>query len=204
MFLRILALPFFAVAVVAASYTGWQHPGTVSNVRANEGVVPPASIAPAPSGAAYFTYTNRPFGFSLTYPRTFIRDTSAGLGWSYGAERGSGATVLTLYLPPQTALVRAGGEGVLRVGVANDAASMETCLSPERPGTYQGTVTLGSETFTRYDYPETGIESYRTFHAGACYAVEIGVRLEEGAGTGPTAEEARTMLRDAASTFSFS
>jgi hypothetical protein len=205
MLARILLFPLALIIVLSASYEVWQRLGVPTlTAEASEALPAPAVVITSGGSSAYsFTYTNHPFNFSITYPRGFLRNSTAQLGWSYGAENALGITVLTLTLPPQSLYVQNGGQAELRIGTASDTQSVKTCLAPSRRGISQGIADIQGVAFSEFSYPAAGIESYRIMHGGICYALEIQVTDAAGAASSD-AQSAKALLENALSTFIFS
>ena len=203
MLTRVIVFPLALLIACSAAYEVWLHAGfPVAAAQASP--APAVRIVSAPAAEPSFTYENKPFGFSITYPSTMVRSSSPSLGWSYGAEVKNGALLLSLSLPPQAPYARDGGIGVLRVGVASDPASVGNCTKATAEGISQGTVTIGGQPFQAFSYPSEGIESYRASRGGTCYALEVQVKPDAGTPPSSEASAAKDMLESILASFTFS
>ena len=123
-------------------------------------------------------------GWSIAYPIDFpttdnYRPASIP-NWRQGTPGGSGIQMFRLTIPkvfePQTNF----SDAALTVGMSSSSAAVAQCLVPE--STYRpqptSTVDLNSIPFTVFHFSDVGAgnlydtTSYRTIHAGACWAVE--------------------------------
>ena len=124
-------------------------------------------------------------GFSIAYPIDF--DAQAGYAakpssdWRAGANGAPGLTRFTLTIPrafePQSNFA----DAKLTVGDSGDARAVANCLAPDPtggPAAPTSSVSLNGTPFTEFHSADVGAgnyyetTSYRTVHAGRCYAVE--------------------------------
>ncbi len=124
-------------------------------------------------------------GFSIAYPLDFdTQDNNSAApstDWRLDANGVSGIKYFTLTVPrafePQTNFV----DATLTVGASGSSAAAAQCLAPDQgggPAMATSSVTINGIVFTLFNSSGAGAgnyyetTSYRTLHAGKCYAVE--------------------------------
>jgi len=132
-------------------------------------------------------------GFSIAYPIDF--DTTDNYvaapteNWREGISGGSGIQFFTLVIPrafePQTNFA----DAKLTVGMSSDAAAVAQCLVPEPSGPPNqlptSTAIINGTAFTIFHTNDAGAgnfyetTSYRTRHAGQCWAVEYTIHSSQ-------------------------
>jgi hypothetical protein len=147
---------------------------------------PPFSMTTLPSSSRQH-FSSETFGFRINYPADFEAKqhfdgnyfTSSGSWKVLAGQNEQGSPVLTLVLKGSNEITR----GELRVGVSRDPESIRSCLQPP-PGyllpTQQPSHTkFGGADFATFEVSDAGMghrldaHSYRTIHAGACYAIDL-------------------------------
>lgn len=127
-------------------------------------------------------------GFSISYPLDFDTQdnysAAPSIDWRLNANGASGIKYFTLTVPrafePQTNFA----DATLTVGASQNSTAVAQCLAPDqsdRPATATSSQVINGITFIVFksnsagagNYYET--TSYRTLHAGECYAVEYTV-----------------------------
>ncbi len=163
-------------------------------------VSPPTSGAGAAvwPGAAYYsdvaawqTDQRMDAGFSIAYPLDFSVDDRYGAGaaqtttdWRFSANGVPGSIRLIITIPaalePQTNF----RDARLTVGDSAAPAAVASCLTPDipaGPGAKSATTTINGVPFSVFTFGDAGagnlyqVTSYRTIHAGRCYAVEYAI-----------------------------
>lgn len=131
-------------------------------------------------------------GFSIAYPIDFTVDqnysTAASPNWRIGANGNPGNLYLTITVPaafePQTNFVSA----QLTVGTSRNNKAIVDCLTPDptgSPAVPTSTASINGIQFTVFKSSDAGAgnyyetTSYRTLHAGQCYAVEYTVHSSQ-------------------------
>lgn len=154
--------------------------------------------APAPTSTSSSYYNdpaewqtdanNTAGGFSIAYPLDFDTvdnySVAPATDWRLNANGAPGIKYFTLTVPrafePQTNFV----EATLTVGASGNDGAVAQCMTPDTgdgPATATSSETINGINFTIFNsagaaagnYYET--TSYRTLHAGKCYAVEYTV-----------------------------
>jgi hypothetical protein len=132
-------------------------------------------------------------GWSIAYPLDFNATDNYSPAptdnWREGTPGGPGLQPFTLTIPrafePQTNFA----EATLTVGASGNAAAVAQCLAiePMGPPTQlpTSTTTIGGTAFTIFHLSDVGAgniyetTSYRTVHAGQCWAVEYTIHSSE-------------------------
>ncbi len=143
--------------------------------------------------AEWQTDQNIKNGFSIAYPIDFPTNDNYSVtpisNWRQGTPGGSGLQPFTLTIPkvfePQTNF----DEAVLTVGVSSNNKAVAQCLVAEPSGIPSGdttsTATINGIPFTVFHLADAGAgniyetTSYRTIHAGQCWAVEYTIHSSE-------------------------
>jgi len=186
---KIVALTLFVALPFVGFYLGVQY-GVIQGFIA---ATPKAATIPvATTGSNYYSNTaewqtdanNTKGGFSIAYPIDFgTQDNytaTPDTNWRNGATS-TGIVYFTLTIPkafePQTNLA----DVTLRVGSSGNANAVAQCLNvdPNSGETMStSTATINGIVFTIFHASEAGAgnfyqtTSYRTVHAGQCYAIE--------------------------------
>ncbi len=129
--------------------------------------------------------------WSIAYPIDFQTDDSYSIvpsdNWRQGTEGGQGFKPFTLTIPkvfePQTNF----SDAVLSVGMSSDAKAVAQCLVPDvmNDQASTSTATINGIVFTVFNFSDAGAgnyyetTSYRTIHAGQCYAVEYTIHSNQ-------------------------
>jgi len=132
-------------------------------------------------------FTSETFGFTIDYPADFkikqhFDDNYFinGSSWKvFAGQNEQGSPVLALVLKGSNDITR----GELHIGISRDPQSIRTWLQPP-PGYLPPTqlsvhTKLGDADFTTFELNDAGMShrldahSYRTVHAGACYAIDL-------------------------------
>lgn len=143
-------------------------------------------------GAALEHFKSDEYGFRIDYPatlrasRTFDAGYLANAAWkTYAGPDSRGEPVLALTLPDSNEVTA----GELRIGVSHEATAVKQCGDPPgalRPGSV-GHANVNGIDFVHFDAGDAAmshyldVHSYRTVHAGRCYAIDllvIGTRPE--------------------------
>jgi hypothetical protein len=195
---KLLALALFVALPFIGFYYGTQYGKIVGEIsQAPTIIATSTTIAPdATAAAAYYNdpaewqtdANNAAGGFSIAYPLDFDTQdnysATPSADWRLDANGASGVKYFTLTVPrafePQTNFA----DATLTVGASGNNTSVTQCLTPDVSGgpvTATSSVTINDINFTVFtstgagagNYYET--TSYRTLHAGKCYAVEYTV-----------------------------
>lgn len=185
---KLIALALF----VALPFIGFYYGGQYGTLVAAIGQNATSTVA----GASYYETpaewqtdaNNTAGGFSIAYPLDFDAQdnylATPSTDWRLGANGASGITYFTLTVPrafePQTNFA----DATLTVGASGNAVAVGACLAQDEnggPATATSSATVNDIDFTIFkstgagagNYYET--TSYRTLHAGKCYAVEYTV-----------------------------
>lgn len=136
------------------------------------------------------TYADSSAGYSIAYPIDFSANESnspaPSTDWyANNVEQTPGIKTFTLTVPasfePQTNFV----DATLTVGYSQNDKAIADCLIAQNGEATTSTQTIGNATFTVFTSNNAGAgqlyetTSYRTTHAGACYAVEYTVHSAE-------------------------
>jgi hypothetical protein len=195
-----LALGLFVGLPFIGFYYGTQYGETIAVI--NQTIAAPTSTAVIGTqnpGDAATAYYNNPTewqtdannkGFSIAYPidfstndnntRTLVDD------WATNAFGTTGVKAFTLTVPkafePQTNFA----DATLTVGESANSVALKECLTPsmEGPSTFS-TTTINGIPFSVFKISDAGAgnlyetTSYRTVHAGECYAVEYTIHSSQ-------------------------
>jgi hypothetical protein len=181
---KLLALGLFVALPFIGFYYGTRYGETVALLQ-NPGAAQTATGTDYyHNAAAWQTDRDDRGGFSIAYPLDFQVDenysTQPSTDWREGANGTPGNLSLTITIPkafePQTNFA----DAKLTVGRSGNNAAAADCLVPDATGanTRTSTIMANGIQFTAFhsagagagNYYET--TSYRTIHAGQCYAVE--------------------------------
>jgi len=189
-FSKWLALIIFIVFPFAGFWLGIQYGEVLGYLN--------SSNAPAVGNdyysnvAVWQTATGNQGGFTIAYPLDFPTDQnyspSPSADWRMDANGVNGITYFTLTVPsafePQTNFAGA----KLTVGASANNVAVANCLAPDaNGGPAQATTTavVNGITFTVFHAADAGAgnyyqtTSYRTLHAGQCYAVEYTIHSSQ-------------------------
>ncbi len=185
---KLLALALFVALPFIGFYFGWQMGEATELVR--------NTPVPQPQNNAGDYYKNisewqevpyTEYGFGIAYPIDFQVDSwtpqdsaNSPIGWRLDANGTPGTTLLTITIPktfePQTNF----SEAQLAVGKSKDQRAIAMCLAadPNNGLVATSTAVIGGVKFSVFksfgaaagNYYETA--SYRTVHAGECFAIE--------------------------------
>jgi len=131
-------------------------------------------------------------GFSIAYPIDFQVDDNYSItpvtDWRVGGNGNPGQKELTITIPrafePQTNFA----DATLTVGKSSNQAAVADCMTPDQtggPGTGVATTTINGINFSIFKSASAGAgnfyetTSYRTMHAGSCYAVEYTIHSSQ-------------------------
>ncbi|HUZ92422.1 MAG TPA: hypothetical protein VNG29_00285 [Candidatus Paceibacterota bacterium] len=190
---KTIALALFVALPFVGFYFGIEIGQGMGILQAFSSMPEISTASPAPSaGAAYYkniaewqTDRDDVGGFSIAYPIDFQTDenyTSApSTDWRLDANNAPGVKAFTLTIPkafePQTNFA----DATLTVGRSKNAVAVADCLTADRsggPGATSATATINGIQFSVFNFNGVGAgnyyetTSYRTMHAGECYAVE--------------------------------
>lgn len=189
---NILIWILLVILVVAlAFYLGMRTGGSISSATATS--TPVVARTSPPAGSNYYsnpaqwqTYTDTSAGYSISYPTDFSVDEPTSISpstdWRMNnVDQAPGIKTFTLTVPaafePQTNFVGA----TLTVGYSQNNTALADCLIAQNGEATSSTQMIGNTTFTVFTLSNPGAgqlydtTSYRTTHAGACYAVEYTV-----------------------------
>ena len=194
---KLLALALFVALPFIGFYYGAQYGKTIAVI----GQMPPAPIASSTvTGISYYKNpaewqsdaNNTAGGFSIAYPIDFDTQdnysATPSTDWRAGANNVSGIKYFILTVPrafePQTNF----SDTTLTVGASSAKAAVAQCMVPDQsggPATATSSATINGITFTVFTSSDAGAgnlyqtTSYRTLHAGKCYAVEYTVHSSQ-------------------------
>ncbi|MGB7958101.1 MAG: hypothetical protein WCF77_04675 [Minisyncoccia bacterium] len=198
---KILALALFVALPFAGFYFGIKY-GVAKQYIADSflDLKNASSSVPAAQGTnAYYENVSEwqtdqnNSGWSIAYPIDFNTADNYSPAptdnWREGTPGGPGLQPFTLTIPrafePQTNFA----EATLTVGLSGNAAAVAQCLAMEPMGPPDqlptSTVTLGGTVFTVFHLSDAGAgnyyetTSYRTVHAGKCWAVEYTIHSSQ-------------------------
>lgn len=190
---KILALVIFVAFPFIGFYLGVQY----GLVQAFVAASPTSALLPIASstGSNYYSdvaewqtdANNTKGGFSIVYPIDFDTQdnysAAPSANWRVGATT-PGIVFFTLTVPrafePQTNF----SDATLTVGSSGDPAALAQCLTADQtggPAVASSTAIVNGIVFTVFQSSDAGAgniyqtTSYRTLHAGQCYAVEYTV-----------------------------
>lgn len=141
--------------------------------------------------AAWQTSRNDAGKLSISYPIDFDTNDNHSIipipDWRGGTPGGLGLKPFTLAIPkafePQTNF----NEATLSIGMSGNRAAIARCLTPDTAGGEESTSTaaINGIVFLAIDSADAGAgnfyetTSYRTIHAGRCYAVEYTIHSSQ-------------------------
>jgi hypothetical protein len=191
---KLIALVLFVALPFIGFYYGMQY-GKIIETIAQTPVATSTAGTPSGSTNAVAAYYNDPAewqndanntagGFSISYPLDFDTQdnysAAPSTDWRLNASA-PGVAYFTLTVPrafePQTNFV----DATLTVGASANNAAVADCLAADPndgPATATSTATINGVNFTVFQFDGAGAgnyyetTSYRTLHAGKCYAVE--------------------------------
>lgn len=196
---KIIALVLFVGLPFAGFYLGI-HYGRATMEAGGTAVGPQgSSTTSSPNANTYYgnvaewqTDSRPDAGFAITHPIDFTADDDYAItpvtDWRLGANGTAGIKRVTITIPstfePQTNF----GNAMLTVGDSKDQGAVANCMTVDLSGVPIGTVsttTINGTVFSVYKSSDVGAgqlyetTSYRTVHAGACYAVEYTIHSSQ-------------------------
>jgi hypothetical protein len=196
---KLLAMVIFVALPFIGFYYGAQYGKIITAIgQSPVGTALPVTGQSATSTNNVAAYYNTPAewqtdanniagGFSIAYPLDFDTQdnysAAASTDWRLNANA-SGVKYFTLTVPrafePQTNFV----DATLTVGASGNSAAVTACMTPDASGgptTATSSATINGINFIVFKFDGAGAgnyyetTSYRTLHAGKCYAVEYTV-----------------------------
>jgi hypothetical protein len=199
---KFIALVLFVALPFIGFYYGTQYGKLIAQLNQPAPVIA-TSTSPTTSGNSDIAYYNNPAewqtdanntagGFSIAYPLDFtVQDNNSpalSVDWRQNSNGATGKQYFTLTVPsafePQTNFAGA----TLTVGASANNTAVAQCMTPDAgdgPATATSSVTINGIIFTVFNSSDAGAgnyyatTSYRTIHAGECYAVEYTVHSAE-------------------------
>lgn len=191
-----LALVLFIALPFIGFYFGTQYGSLQGYVKGVHAVLPQGSASSSVAGTDYYENVavwaiDHGNGFSIAYPLDFdVEDNYAEIqstDWRLDANGVSGIKMLTITIPrafePQTNFA----DATLTVGRSENKNAVAQCLNAGQNG---GVVSTSTESMNGIpffvsnsasvgagNYYET--TSYRTLHAGQCYAIEYTIHSSQ-------------------------
>ena len=191
---KALALVIFVALPFAGFWLGIQYGVVLQTVQsAPLTTAPPVAIDYYANSAAWQTDAQSDAGFSLAYPIDFdvndIRSLAPVTDWRIGADDAQpGISAFTLSIPralePQTNF----SDAKLTVGHSANKTAVAQCLTQDAtggPAVATSSATINGVAFTVFHSADAGAgnyyetTSYRTLHAGECWAVEYMVHSSQ-------------------------
>jgi hypothetical protein len=195
---KLIALVIFIVLPFFGFWLGIQYGEMVaplavtSSSSGGSSVTGPATSNYFSNVAEWQTDQRSDGGFSIAYPIDFQADDNYSMtaltDWRVGANGESGQKLLAITIPrifePQTNFA----DATLTVGKSSVQAAVAACLTPDQtagPGAGMATTTINGIAFSIFKSSSAGAgnfyetTSYRTMHAGACYAVEYTIHSSQ-------------------------
>lgn len=183
--LAVLASASLLAACTPSSPSSGDTDGGAATTASVAGPTPSATVSAGGSQTAgQQSFRSAEWGFRIDYPSvwTVHHDFSHGYldngGWkTYAAPGSKGTPVLALLLPESNRITAA----ELRIGVSDATDEVRQCTTPSdavRPGSL-GEAHIGDATFTTFEAADAAMShylsahSYRTVHAGRCYAIDL-------------------------------
>ena len=132
------------------------------------------------SNAALSTYTDATYGFSISYPNSFIATSTFASSyllpsyWNLNAPEGTGEEVVAIEYPGSNNIL----SSELRIGVSDEVDQVVNC-DKFRPGLTPTTHSIDGEQFYIGATNDAAmshfshVESYRIVHNNACYALDL-------------------------------
>ena len=192
---KLVALALFVALPFIGFYYGAQY-GKITALLGQAAVMTAATSTANNAVAAYYgdpaewlqDANNTAGGFSIAYPLDFDTQdnysAAPSTNWRLDANSAPGIKYFTLTVPrafePQTNFA----DATLTVGASGNTTAVAQCLAPDvsgGPGTATSSATINGISFTIFKFAGAGAgnyyetTSYRTLHAGKCYAVEYTV-----------------------------
>lgn len=189
---KFIALVLFVALPFIGFYYGIKYGTLTAQVSQTPSVAISASTSSAVAAAAYYNdpaewqtdANNTAGGFSISYPLDFDMQDNYSVApstdWRLNASA-PGVKYFTLTVPrafePQTNFV----DATLTVGASGNDVAVAQCLAPDTgggPATATSSATINGINFAVFKFDGAGAgnyyetTSYRTLHAGKCYAVE--------------------------------
>jgi hypothetical protein len=196
---KLIALGLFVVLPFLGFWLGTQY-GENIVLPYPDGGAPSASSSNSTLGmsnyysdtAEWQTDSRIDRGFSIAYPLGFGVDdnysTAPSMDWRLDANGTPGLKLLTITIPSIFELQTNFADATLTVGLSKDNAAVANCLTSDQgdgPKTATSTTTINGMAFTIFNSTGAGAgnyyqtTSYRTVHAGACYAVEYTIHSSQ-------------------------
>jgi hypothetical protein len=196
---KLIALVLFVALPFIGFYYGTQYGKTIALIGQPSTSLNVTSTQPSNDGlVAYYTNpaewqtdTNSNV-FSISYPIDFDAQdnysTSPSTDWRENSDNTNGTQYFTLTVPkafePQTNFA----DATLTVGGSQNSTALADCLMPDQsdgPTTATSSVTINGVQFTIFTSDSAGAgniyqtTSYRTIHAGECYAIEYTIHSSQ-------------------------
>lgn len=192
---KILALALFVALPFIGFYYGTQYGQTLAALNAAQQNATNGASTAAPANNDYFSNVSEwqtarvdAAGFSIAYPLGFNEQAyfspQPAEDWRMDANGNPGTKSFELDIPsifePHTNFV----DAKLTVGESRNDKAVTGCLTPDQggePGTTSSTKVVNGITFSVFSWSGAGagnyyeMTSYRTLHAGQCYAIEYTV-----------------------------
>jgi hypothetical protein len=187
---KVIALVLFVAFPFIGFCLGMQYGETIAQLYRGSSAI--GTMQPTSTASDYYsnpaewqTDTRSDGGFSIAYPIDFSADDnyskSPSTDWRLDANGAPGIIMLTIMIPsafePQTNFA----DAKLTVGMSQNDIAVTNCLSSGAsgiPNSATSTVMINGIAFVVFQSGGAGAgnyyqtTSYRTLHAGACYAVE--------------------------------
>jgi hypothetical protein len=197
---KLIALALFVALPFIGFYYGMQYGKTVAFI----GQTPsPAIGIPTTTPGAVIGYYNDPAewqtdgnntsgGFNIAYPIDFATQdnipATPSIDWRADADGVSGVKYFTLTVPkvfePQTNF----SDATLTIGGSQASTAIAQCMAPDQSGgeaMATSSAIINGITFTVFKFSDAGAgniyetTSYRTLHAGTCYAIEYTIHSSQ-------------------------
>lgn len=193
---KLIALILFIALPFIGFWLGTQYGAASARLASQQPVATSSTPTPYYSDVAEWqTDSRQDGGFSIAYPIDFQADDNysakPSMDWRLDASGTPGEKMLTITIPkifePQTNF----SDATLTVGKSANAAALADCLQPDQSGGPAGanpatsTVNINGAAFWVFKFASAGAgnyyetTSYRTIHAGACYAVEYTIHSNQ-------------------------
>ena len=188
---KLVALILFVALPFIGFWLGAKYGETVAPLY--QASIPTSSSTTSSGEPAYYSNVaewqtdQRPdAGLTIAYPIDFEVDDNYAItpvpDWRIGSQNQPGRKLITITIPrafePQTNFI----DAALTIGLSNQQDAVQQCLTPDQTGVPNAgapaTTTINGIVFTIFQSADAGAgnyyqtTSYRTLHAGACYAVE--------------------------------
>ncbi|HEX4104266.1 MAG TPA: hypothetical protein VHZ04_02185 [Candidatus Paceibacterota bacterium] len=198
---KLIALILFVVLPFVGFYLGIQYGENLVLGNRSVTIVSSSGQSGAGTGAAYYSNTaewqtdmrsEADAGFTIAYPIDFTADDNYSAApvtdWRLNASSTPGTKFLTITIPsafdPQTNFA----DATLTVGASASNAAIANCLTPDPtggPAATPASTTINGVPFTVFSSADAGAgnyyetTSYRTTHAGECWAVEYTIHSSQ-------------------------